>query len=121
MTVEPQQPGLWPAAAVTGPVVSVIRGERAHRRVDPTLRPTGRIVSLFWSKVVKSPTCWYWTGAISDPDGYGRKRAELHRLRHSAGIGNPRQPAGADATQPSTYTSAQGMSSAKRGLLETHP
>ncbi|MGW4336611.1 HNH endonuclease [Rhodococcus koreensis] len=21
---------------------------------------------------MKSPTCWYWTGAISAPDGYGR-------------------------------------------------
>ena len=73
MTTEPQQPGLWPATTPGPvPVVSVIRGERAHRRVDPTLPPTARIVSLFWSKVVKSPTCWYWTGAISDPDGYGR-------------------------------------------------
>ena len=68
-----QLPGLWPATTTSPvPVASVGRGERAHRRVDPTLRPTGRIVSLFWSKVVKSPTCWYWTGAISAPDGYGR-------------------------------------------------
>ncbi|MFZ2510990.1 MAG: hypothetical protein WAW85_07875 [Gordonia sp. (in: high G+C Gram-positive bacteria)] len=26
----------------------------------------------FWQRVVKSSTCWWWVGAISTPDGYGR-------------------------------------------------
>lgn len=40
--------------------------------MDGSLQPTPTTIALFWSKVVKSPTCWYWTGAISAPDGYGR-------------------------------------------------
>ncbi|MFZ2174948.1 MAG: hypothetical protein WAW17_13135 [Rhodococcus sp. (in: high G+C Gram-positive bacteria)] len=40
--------------------------------MDASLPPTARNIASFWSKVVKSPTCWYWTGAISVPDGYGR-------------------------------------------------
>ncbi|WP_138846308.1 HNH endonuclease [Rhodococcus pyridinivorans] len=48
--------------------------ERARRVrvVDHSLRPSKTNVAAFWSKVVKSPTCWYWIGAISAPDGYGR-------------------------------------------------
>ncbi|WP_238774494.1 HNH endonuclease [Prescottella equi] len=42
------------------------------RVVDNTLQPSAENVASFWSKVVKSPTCWYWVGAISAPDGYGR-------------------------------------------------
>ncbi|MFD4184117.1 hypothetical protein [Rhodococcus sp. NPDC058514] len=41
--------------------------------MDPTLEPTRETIALFWSKVVRSPAaCWYWVGAISAPDGYGR-------------------------------------------------
>lgn len=48
--------------------------ERARRVrvVDTSLRPSKANIAAFWSKVVKSPTCWYWVGAISAPDGYGR-------------------------------------------------
>lgn len=42
------------------------------RAVDPTLTPTAATVALFWSKVIKTDRCWFWTGAISAPDGYGR-------------------------------------------------
>ncbi|UYF97178.1 HNH endonuclease (plasmid) [Rhodococcus aetherivorans] len=45
---------------------------RRGRVVDNSLRPSKANVAAFWSKVVKSPTCWYWVGAISAPDGYGR-------------------------------------------------
>ncbi|WP_430336169.1 HNH endonuclease [Rhodococcus sp. ACT016] len=43
-----------------------------RREFDHTLAPTADTIAAFWSKVVRSPTCWYWTGAISAPDGYGR-------------------------------------------------
>ncbi|MEE2033993.1 MULTISPECIES: HNH endonuclease [Rhodococcus] len=42
------------------------------RVVDNSLRPSTANVAAFWAKVVQSPTCWYWVGAISAPDGYGR-------------------------------------------------
>lgn len=45
---------------------------RRVRVVDTSLRPSKANIAAFWSKVVKSPTCWYWVGAISAPDGYGR-------------------------------------------------
>jgi len=34
--------------------------------------PSAATVARFWSKVTKTPTCWWWTGATSSPDGYGR-------------------------------------------------
>lgn len=43
-----------------------------RRVVDNRLTPTSSTIALFWSKVVRSPSCWYWVGAISAPDGYGR-------------------------------------------------
>ncbi|MCK8674859.1 HNH endonuclease [Rhodococcus sp. HM1] len=45
---------------------------RRVRVVDNSLRPSKANIAAFWSKVIKSPTCWYWVGAISAPDGYGR-------------------------------------------------
>ncbi|BDB63502.1 HNH endonuclease [Rhodococcus sp. RDE2] len=45
---------------------------RRVRVVDASLTPSRENIASFWSKVVKSPTCWYWVGAISAPDGYGR-------------------------------------------------
>ncbi|MGP9725309.1 HNH endonuclease [Corynebacterium sp. AOP40-9SA-29] len=37
-------------------------------------RPPEGAVGRFWKKVVKAPDdgCWIFTGAISNPDGYGR-------------------------------------------------
>ena len=40
--------------------------------VDPDLPIDAAVASAFWSRVIKSSSCWYWTGAISSPDGYGR-------------------------------------------------
>lgn len=39
---------------------------------DNTLEPSAADIERFNAKVVHSPTCWFWTGAISSPDGYGR-------------------------------------------------
>lgn len=39
---------------------------------DPALLPDEDAVARFWGKVVRSPQCWFWVGAISRPDGYGR-------------------------------------------------
>lgn len=41
-------------------------------RTDPTLRPDRRAETLFWEHVVVTARCWYWVGAVSTPDGYGR-------------------------------------------------
>lgn len=37
------------------------------------IAPQGRTVDeRFWEKVNKTATCWNWTAAISEDDGYGR-------------------------------------------------
>ncbi len=38
------------------------------------LHPTAAAIAAFHRKIVKAPGrgCWYWTGSISKPDGYGR-------------------------------------------------
>lgn len=33
---------------------------------------TDAVRDRFFSRVVKTDSCWLWTGAISSPDGYGR-------------------------------------------------
>ncbi|OZE28462.1 hypothetical protein CH278_23880 [Rhodococcus sp. 05-2254-5] len=33
---------------------------------------TAKTVARFWTKVVKTPTCWWWRSAVSFPDSYGR-------------------------------------------------
>lgn len=33
---------------------------------------TAKTEARFWTKVVKTPTCWLWRSAVSHPDGYGR-------------------------------------------------
>lgn len=41
----------------------------------PLLRwgpPPPATVGRFWSRVIRTPGCWWWTGAVSYPDGYGR-------------------------------------------------
>lgn len=48
-------------------------GTGARRVVtDPRLRPDRRAEGLFWEHVIASERCWYWVGAVSTPDGYGR-------------------------------------------------
>lgn len=54
------------------PTASGTERGRRIRVVDTSLQPAAENVASFWLKVVKSPTCWYWVGAISAPDGYGR-------------------------------------------------
>lgn len=39
---------------------------------NPDLLPAAEDITRFTSKIVYSPSCWFWTGAISTPDGYGR-------------------------------------------------
>lgn len=39
---------------------------------DRSLLPTSDDIARFWDKVVISPKCWFYTGTISTPDGYGR-------------------------------------------------
>jgi hypothetical protein len=54
--------------------------------VDPVVHASE--CSRFDSYVVKGPRaedCEFFTGAIGK-DGYGRNRAELHRMWHSTGV-----------------------------------
>lgn len=72
---EGSEPGLWASEepAVHKPVDETPAiSLRARRYVDSSLTPSEKDIDRFWSKVVKSPTCIYWVGAISAPDGYGR-------------------------------------------------
>lgn len=39
---------------------------------DPSLCPNEDDVKRFRRKIIESPTCWFWVGGISRPDGYGR-------------------------------------------------
>jgi len=69
--------------SVVEPTVSVMRSA-GRLVVDPRLH-AGEI-ARFTSHVVCGPAasdCNIWTGAIG-ADGYGRNRAELHLIRHSA-------------------------------------
>lgn len=51
-----------------GPVFPV---PRPSCIVDPLLAIDAAAEGRFWARVVKSSSCWWWTGAIST-DGYGR-------------------------------------------------
>lgn len=46
--------------------------ERTGVVYDRGLTLTDRARARFARHIVKSPGCWFWTGAISHPDGYGR-------------------------------------------------
>lgn len=50
---------------------------------DPTLRPDTRCERAFWRHVIRSSGCWYWVGAISSPDGYGRITFQRGRRQRS--------------------------------------
>ena len=43
-------------------------------------------VRRFRAKVVVTPGCHYFTGAVSNPDGYGRYRAKLHLVDYSTSL-----------------------------------
>lgn len=34
--------------------------------------PPAVTTARFWAKVTRTPGCWWWGGAVSNPDGYGR-------------------------------------------------
>jgi len=56
---------------------------RAHPK-PPKLRAKPDGQTLFWNRVLKTETCWWWTGAL-DSKGYGRVRRDrvcypAHRL-----------------------------------------
>lgn len=42
------------------------------RKYSSTIAPTDQAIERFWSRVVRSPDCWIFSGAISGGDGYGR-------------------------------------------------
>ena len=46
--------------------------ESTRRAYSATLAPSAATIERFWSRIVYSPDCWLWTGAISGGDGYGR-------------------------------------------------
>lgn len=39
---------------------------------DPTLVPDSDAERYFRRHVIVTPGCWWWVGAVSSPDGYGR-------------------------------------------------
>ncbi len=68
----PISPGR-PLPGMPEPPASVSRGSSKRAVVSNSeLLPTESDIRRFNSKVVQSPRCWFWTGAISTPDGYGR-------------------------------------------------
>lgn len=62
-------PGLDDLAPINVPEL-----EQSNNEVhwDSDLQPSERAIARFWKKVVKSPSCWFFIGTISSPDGYGR-------------------------------------------------
>lgn len=40
-------------------------------------------ITRFWAKVIPTPDCWWWTGAVSYPDGYGRISWTQHGQRRT--------------------------------------
>ncbi len=50
---------------------------------DPLLAPDERAVELFWRHVIVTGHCWYWVGAISSPDGYGRFTFQRHKRQRA--------------------------------------
>lgn len=44
----------------------------ARRAYSNAIAPSPHTIDRFWSRVIRSPGCWLWVGAISGGDGYGR-------------------------------------------------
>lgn len=70
---------------ITGPGVDQLclpgLGALAPAAGNPRPRwgpPPPATVARFWSKVTRTPGCWWWTGAVSYPDGYGRLSVTQH-------------------------------------------
>jgi hypothetical protein len=45
--------------------------------------PPAETVTRFWAKVTRTPGCWWWGGAVSHPDGYGRITFTQDRTRRT--------------------------------------
>lgn len=43
-----------------------------RRQYSSHILPSEETIERFWARVVRTPHCWIWTGAISGGDGYGR-------------------------------------------------
>lgn len=43
-----------------------------RRPYSAHIMPSEATIERFWARVVRTPHCWIWTGAISGGDGYGR-------------------------------------------------
>lgn len=61
-----------PLFEVPGGAVDDRPKEKAGVVYDPGLQVSDRARARFARHIVKGPHCWFWTGAISHPDGYGR-------------------------------------------------
>nr|WP_094713581.1 hypothetical protein [Rhodococcus sp. 06-418-1B] len=67
MAATTTQLALFGDDTVVEPIVPVRRSWR------PLQEPlSAKTVERFWKKVVTTPTCFYWRGSVSFPDGYGR-------------------------------------------------
>lgn len=64
--------GSLPALVLPGMEFLTPRAALAIAQPETVRPPSPATVARFWSKVIRTPTCWWWTGAISSPDGYGR-------------------------------------------------
>jgi len=58
--------------------------------IDDTLVPVAvwtppppDTITRFWAKVTRTPGCWWWGGAVSHPDGYGRISWTHHGQRRT--------------------------------------
>lgn len=52
---------------------------------DPTLIPDAVAERYFRRHVMVTPGCWWWLGAISTPDGYGRITMRRNNRQRSLG------------------------------------
>ncbi|MCY1655689.1 hypothetical protein OVA21_00320 [Dietzia sp. SL131] len=57
-----------------------------RRAYSNAIAPSAHTIDRFWSRVIRSPGCWLWVGAISGGDGYGRNRAKLHLVDYSTSL-----------------------------------
>lgn len=58
------------------------------RRLSARPVITDAVRERFFSRVIKTDSCWLWTGAISSPDGYGRMA--LHHQRRQQSVATHR-------------------------------
>lgn len=71
-TGDPVHPSLFDLPEAPALPAPSVAAHPATLITDPTLEPDARAETLFWRHVIRSGGCWWWVGAISTPDGYGR-------------------------------------------------